>query len=317
MLVGSQTRRLALGRLAAAGGLLATAPNLAFGQVPEAIVTEPDDESPASIAFKREMYEHITAPVTINGQGPYRFMVDTGANVSCVSQDLARSLDLPLGRQVEVNTVVGKRVRQSVIIDKLEISTRTRRRVAAPVLPMTGFDIDGLLGVDWLKGQRLVMGFAGSTLEITRSRGDDARKGRVVVPARRKSGQLTIVDADLNGRKISAMIDSGSQFSIGNQALRRIIEQTDRTANSMAQKVVLMSIAGEQFTGDQLYLPFIRIGGLNLGNVPVVFADMAVFKLWDLHDTPTIMLGIDLLTQFETVALDFGRSSVRFDISNA
>ena len=57
--------------------------------------------------------------------------------------------------------------------------------------------------------------------------------------------------------------------------------------------------------------------GLNLGNVPVVFTDMAVFKLWDLHATPTIMLGIDLLTQFETVALDFGRSSVRFDISNA
>lgn len=317
MLVGSQTRRLALGRLAAAGGLLATVPNLAFGQVAEPIVTEPDDESPASIAFTREMFEHITAPVKINGQGPYRFMVDTGANVSCISQELANTLKLPAGREVTVNTVVGRRMRQSVVIDRLEISTRVRKRVAAPILPMTGFDIDGLLGVDWLKGQRLVMGFAGSTLEITRSRDEGSRKGRVVVPARRKSGQLTMVDADLNGRKISAMIDSGSQFSIGNKALRRIIEQTDRTANSMASKVALMSIAGESFTGEQLYLPFIRIGGLNLGNVPVVFTDMPIFKLWDLHDTPTIMLGIDLLTQFETVALDFGRSSVRFDIASA
>lgn len=263
------------------------------------------------------MFEHITAPVKINGEGPFRFMVDTGANVSCVSQNLARALDLPLGREVEVNTIVGKRVRQSVVIDKLEISTRTRKRVNAPVLPMTGFDIDGLLGVDWLKGQRLVMGFAGSTLEITRSRDDSARRGRVVVPARRKSGQLTIVDADLNGRKISAMIDSGSQFSIGNKALRRIIEQTDRSAAAMATRVSLLSIAGETFYGDQLYLPFIRIGGLNLGNVPVVFTDAAVFKLWDLHETPTIMLGIDLLTQFDTVAVDFGRSSVRFDIADA
>ena len=63
--------------------------------------------------------------------------------------------------------------------------------------------------------------------------------------------------------------------------------------------------------------PFLRLGGLTLGNVPVVFADMPIFKLWELHETPTIMLGIDLLTQFETVAVDFGRSAVRFDIANA
>ncbi|HEY9234850.1 MULTISPECIES: retroviral-like aspartic protease family protein [Phenylobacterium] len=303
--------------MAAAGGFLAALPALAFGQVPETISPEPADESPAAIALTRKMFEHITAPVRINGEGPYRFMVDTGANVSCVSQTLARTLELPAGPRIEVNTIVGRRARESVLIDKLEIATRTRKRVSAPVLPMSGFDIDGVLGVDWLKGQRLVMGFAGQMLEITRSRDDGARKGRVVVPARRKSGQLTMVDADLNGRKISAMIDSGSQFSIGNRALRRIIEQTDRTANALAQKVTLMSIAGESIGGDQLYLPFIRIGGLNLGNVPVVFTDMPVFKLWDLHDTPTIMLGIDLLTQFETVALDFGRSSVRFDIADA
>ena len=48
---------------------------------------------------------------------------------------------------------------------------------------------------------------------------------------------------------------------------------------------------------------------------PVVFTELPVFKLWDLHDKPTMMLGIDLLTQFTTVALDFGRSAVRFDIA--
>ena len=79
----------------------------------------------------------------------------------------------------------------------------------------------------------------------------------------------------------------------------------------------MISIAGESFSGQQLALPFIRLGGLTLGNVPVVFTDMPIFKLWDLHDTPTIMLGIDLLTQFTTVAVDFGRSAVRFDIASA
>ena len=113
------------------------------------------------------------------------------------------------------------------------------------------------------------------------------------------------------------MIDSGSQFSLGNTALRRIIERMDPRAAAKAQKVGMLSIAGEAFTGEQLNLPFMRLGGLTLGNVPVVFSDVPVFRLWDLHDTPTMMLGIDLLTQFTTVSLDFGRSSVRFDIADS
>ena len=316
MLVGSQTRRLALGRLAAAGGLVFAAPQIAFGQVPAIQALEPD-EPPTSIAITRELFEHITAPVMINGQGPFRFMVDTGANISCVSGRLAQQLALPRGRELQVNTVVGRRTRPSVTIDRLQIGTRVRKRVEAPVLPMTDFDIDGVLGIDWLKGQRLVMGFAGNTLEITKSRREDSAKGRVVVPARRKSGQLTIVDADLSGKDISAMIDSGSQFSLGNNALRQVIEKIDPKARERVTKVGMISIAGEAFNGDQLYLPFLRLGGLTLGNVPVVFSDMPIFRLWDLHETPTIMLGIDLLTQFETVSVDFGRSAVRFDIANA
>lgn len=292
-----------------------TAPR-AFGQVPEAPPAEPDDE-PTSIAISRQLFEHITAPVTLNGQGPYRFMVDTGANVSCVSSELADQLALPRGREVQVHTVVGRRGRPSVVVDQLVIGARVRKKVLAPVLPMSSFDVDGVLGIDWLKGQRLVMGFADNTLEITRSRREASAKDKVVVPARRKSGQLTIVDADVNGRPISAMIDSGSQFSLGNTALRRLVARLDPGAVRRATSVGIVSIAGERFTGEQIYLPFIRLGGLNLGNVPVVFSDMPIFKLWELYETPTIMIGIDLLTQFETVSVDFGRSAVRFDIASA
>ena len=281
-----------------------------------ALSAEPDEPS-TQIGVSRELFEQVTAPVMINGKGPFRFMVDTGANISCVSESLAASQALPRGRELMVNTIAGRRARPSVMIDQLDIGARSRKNVEAPVLPMGGFDIDGVLGIDWLKGQRLVFGFSGNTLEITKSRPDNSGHNRVVVPARRKSGQLTIVDADVSGRKISAMIDSGSQYSLGNTALRKLIERIDPTARHNAVSVRMISIAGESLVGQQLALPFIRLGGLTLGNVPVVFTDMPVFKLWDLHDTPTMMLGIDLLTQFTTVAMDFGRSAVRFDIASA
>ena len=329
VLVGSQTRRRALGQFAAAGGVLLAGSAVASVQDPipanspatplptaPALAVDPE-ETPTQIAVTRELFEQVTAPVMINGKGPFRFMVDTGANVSCVSEKLAASQALPRGRELMVNTIVGRRARPSVMIDQLDIGTRIRKKVEAPVLPMGGFDIDGVLGIDWLKGQRLVFGFSGNTLEITKSRAENSGRNRVVVPARRKSGQLTIVDADISGRKISAMIDSGSQFSLGNTALRTLIERLDPSSRQNAVNVRMISIAGESFSGQQLALPFIRLGGLTLGNVPVVFTDMPIFKLWDLHDTPTIMLGIDLLTQFTTVAVDFGRSAVRFDIASA
>ena len=77
----------------------------------------------------------------------------------------------------------------------------------------------------------------------------------------------------------------------------------------------LESLAGEAFMGDLFYLPFLRLGGLHLGNVSVIHADLHVFKLWDLDETPALILGMDLLTQFNAVSLDFGRSQVRFDFT--
>jgi predicted aspartyl protease len=318
VLVESLTRRQIAGRIAAAGGSVLAFPALAnTPPAPPDLATgpiEPELED-TQLGTARSVFEHVLAPVTINGQGPFSFIVDTGANTSCVSQGLAKKLNLPRGRPLNVNTIVGRRSRPSVLIDRLDVGARARRRVEAPILPLV--EVDGVLGVDWLKGQRLVLGFADKTLEITKSRRESGNEGRVIVPARRKSGQLTIVDAELSGNNISAMIDSGAQFSLGNSALRALVERLDPTARSRATRVGLLTIAGEAFDGDQLALPFMRLGGLTLGNVPVVFADMPIFRLWDLHETPTIMLGIDLLTQFTSVAVDFGRSSVRFDFVGA
>src|SRR6185369_819168 len=144
-------------------------------------------------------------------------------------------------------------------------------------------------------------------------------EGQVIVPARRRLGQLTIVDADLNGVRISAMIDSGAQTTLCNAPLRKLVvdAETRKGRSVEHQQVKLETLAGEPFHGELLYLPFVRLGGLHLGNVPVVYADMHVFDIWGLKETPALMLGMDLLTQFETVTLDFGRSQVRFDIADA
>ncbi|MET0293393.1 MAG: retroviral-like aspartic protease family protein [Phenylobacterium sp.] len=309
-MAGDWTRR-ELTALLAAG--IALGPAAASAQPEE--TPEAADSPPTEVALARASSLQVTAPVLINGQGPYQFIIDTGASASCLSARVAGALQLPAGPAVRLNTLVGVRSRSSVILDRLQIGDRVRRRVRAPVLSFTGFEADGVLGIDWLKGQRLVLGFSDSKMEITRSKADRSQEGQVVVPARRRMGQLTIVDADLSGERISAILDSGSEVSLANSSLRSLVRQRD-PSSAKGDPVAMISIAGENFSGDGGFLPFLRLGGLQLGNVPVVYSDSHVFKLWDLEDSPAILIGMDLLRQFETVHLDFGRSAVRFDFTD-
>lgn len=308
------TRR---GAASALGGALLLGGGLAHAQAPPAPAPEitPDDEAtlePTQVASGKDAFARITVPVTINGLGPFDFMVDTGANRSCISTTLAARLALPDGGKVVVNTIVGRRTRQSVLVDRLQVGGRAQRRVKVPVLPFVGTNIEGLLAVDWLRGQRLVLNMAEKHVAITTSRRDVSTLKSVVVPARKRIGQLTIVDADMGAKPISCMIDSGAQLSIGNPTLRKML---DPKIEGKLEKVTMVSVTGETFVGDMMYLPFLRVGGVQMGNVPVVFADLSVFGLWGLADKPALVLGMDLMAEFTVVSLDFGRSTVTFEIA--
>lgn len=306
---GWANRREAMGMMAAAA---AFAPSLARAQAGPLAAPAEEVHEDTSVPTLDTPALQVTAPILVDGQGPFQFLVDTGANTSCIAVALAEQLGLPPGPAVKVNTVAGARRRQSVLVDRLQVGARTHRKVRAPVLPVTGLKADGVLGVDWLKGQRLVLGFAEDKLEITRSKADKPSEKSVIVPARRRSGQLTIVDADLSGERISAIIDSGSEVSLGNYALRELARRKDKTFKPGAP-VGLISVAGERFQGEAGFLPWVRLGGLQMGAVPVVYADSHVFRIWELERSPALILGMDLLRQFDSVALDFGRSNVRFD----
>lgn len=304
------SRRSLAHMIAAAGALAPFGSALAQDQDQDA---PPPNETATRTPTTQDKATRMVAPVMINGQGPYDFLVDTGANRSCISKDLADALGLPSGPMISIRTMVGSHPRPTARVERLEIAGKAQRNINIPVLPMPMQEPKGVLGVDWLKARRLVLDFKGKSLEIAPPKFESSTPNRVVVPARRRSGQLTMVDADMSGAPISAMIDSGSQVSIGNAALRCLLSRDD-AGRTKVEQVELTSLVGEKFIGEMGYLPFLRLGGLTLGNVPVVFADASVFKLWDLSTRPAIILGVDLLAQFNAVALDFGKSTVRFDI---
>jgi predicted aspartyl protease len=263
-----------------------------------------------------DAFDRLTVPVTLNGHGPYPFMVDTGANISCVARRVAQALALPVQPSRPVHTMVAVRSQPLALIDVLTVGRQTRRSMAALALQLEDPRLGGVLAVDWLQNQRLTLDFTRNSLELADSRHDFSRPGRVILQARRRLGQLTIVDAELGETRISALIDSGSEASLCNAPLRRLIERR-RAAGERRQMVQMISVLGEPFAGELLYLPFLRLGGLELGNVPVVHADTHAFQIWGVADVPAVLLGMDLLRQFRAVSLDYGRSQVRFDLHPA
>ncbi|QYU68531.1 retroviral-like aspartic protease family protein [Leptolyngbya sp. 15MV] len=110
-----------------------------------------------------DRYDRMTVPVTIEGQGPFQFMIDTGAQATVVTRQLGDRLGLrPAGRA----TVVGMASRvpvDLVHLDGLEFAARVIDNLAVPALEARNVGADGILGLDSLQDLRVMIDFRDGT----------------------------------------------------------------------------------------------------------------------------------------------------------
>jgi hypothetical protein len=290
--------------------------------------TEPADPTPepdagAQLETAFDIARRMTVPVFLNGQGPYAFVVDTGANRSVVSRELAASLGLPAAGQVDVHGIAGAQPAPLAGVRRFRVGETSSSGLVLPVLPRGKLGADGLLGVDVLRGRRVFMDFALNRFEIAASasgteigRQNNSRIPNsldpVRVPAQYRFGQLVILDAEVGKVPLSAFIDSGSQVTVGNLALRDAVVRKQPEFGVRLAPVPLISATGQTAMGEFAPLPTLRLGGLAVNQVMGIFADLHIFDLWKLSDRPAILVGIDVLRHFRGVTLDFGRRQVIF-----
>jgi len=296
--------------------------NLA-GQAP-AVAPSPDGR-PAVIAAGADPASRMTASVQVNGAGPFTFVVDTGANRSVVATEAAAALKLPAGPPTPVHGIAGVEPADTVEVASLTVGEIRSSSLELPVLPGGQLGAQGLLGVDVMRDRRVTLDFAANTLVITPPRHDvdkaaleaptrvlGARRDVISVPARYRFGQLTIVDADVDGVPVTAFLDSGSQNTVANLALRNALVGRRPGLAAQMHPVDLLSATGQVARGEVCILPRIRLGGLAIGNLGAVFADLHTFAIWGLADRPAILIGVDVLRHFNAVELDFSRRRVVF-----
>jgi predicted aspartyl protease len=299
---------MALPAILAAGALSLAAP----AALP---ATTGDSATPVDVVRTDiDRHDRMTVPVRIshNGgsAGPFDFLVDTGAERTVLARYIAERLRLPTSGQGLLIGIAGTQSVDLVEIEEINLGRRSFYGLTAPLLDGSNIGADGIIGLDSLQDQRVLLDFDKKRMAI----GDAAQLGgsrgfEIVVQARRRSGQLIMTNALIDGVRTDIVIDTGSDISIGNRALQKALAKRHR-----GETTQLQSVTGQTIMADIAMARTVKLGALTMSNSALVFADTPAFEKLQLVTRPALFMGMNQLKLFHRVAIDFATKRILFDL---
>ncbi len=264
----------------------------------------PAADRSAELAMVGDGHQRMTVPVRVGASGPYRFLVDTGSDRTSVSSALARKLRLVERPGALMHSATGRSQVRMAYLPELRTGRRAVRHINAPMLEAADMGADGILGIDSLRSERVIFDFANGTLSLLSGEAPAAaEEGAILVRARRRDGRLVIADAEVDGERVTVVIDTGSALTVGNAALRRRLER--RGALELTGPIDLISVTGAALRGELARVESLEIGGARLEGLGIVFAEAHTFRQLRLDRRPALLLGMNALRGFDQVTIDF------------
>ncbi len=281
-----------------AAGLEITAPD----EISEVVVQAPEPRFAAPTL--RDRIGRIWAPVLINGRGPYRLVLDTGATHSAIIAQTASSLGIPLSQSsnMRVTGVTGSAVVPTIAVKRMEFGELSMAGSTLPIVADVFGGAEGILGTEGLSDKRIVIDFGHDEVVIMRSKGELGKTGLTTLPLRQLRDHLLALDVLVGGVRVKAIIDTGAQISIGNNALR----------------TALMASQGEGFaqSGDR-GSHVGRGGGRHDAGTAHLCRDVAIelreynlrrhvhFRPLEAHSRTGAGTGMDVLGTVDTLVIDY------------
>ena len=269
-----------------------------------------------SLKLVQDPTSRLTLKVMINGQGPFDFLVDTGSDRTVISRELAATLSLAPGPKVKMHESAGVDEVKTVVIDRLSVGNRTIDHIEAPALLAQNLGAAGMLGVDALRDLHVVMDFKTMRLSTSPSQPEPFDPQTIVVHGHSRFGQLILVNSEIRGVKVYVVLDSGSQLSVGNLALRKLLTGRDAARDHDTRTTTeLVSVTGRRVTVDLEDIAEARVGGVTIRNMPLAFAQLHIFDRFGLANQPAMLLGMDVLSQCRRVSVDLRRKEATFTLN--
>ena len=280
--------------------------------------TTPPDTDPSPITAATDAAKHLRVAVNINANGPYRFVVDTGADRSVLATDVADELGLLRGGMVTMEGVVRAITAETVTVHELSFGPVRSGPLIVPILPRSMLEADGYLGLDTLDGHRVTFDFKNHTLQVGEPRSKLkslwVKQNESRIRTSGSSGHLRAVGCSVDGVDATAFIDTGAEVSAGNSSLLAALTGR-RSTRYQIDMMPLTDITGGEISGSVTTVKLIRLMDLEFTDCPLVIADFQIFDVWGLHRHPALLIGMNFLRQFSRVSIDYGLKELRFDLA--
>jgi Aspartyl protease len=266
---------------------------------------------------RRDQIGRIWAPVMINGHGPFRLVLDTGASHSAVTELVALALGIPTDQSppVILRGVTGFATVPTIRVDTLTVGDLAVDSPTLPIVPDALGGAQGILGAEGLAGKRIFIDFHHDKIVITYSRNEKSGRDFVDVPFHSIRNTLVVVNAVIGDVRVKAIIDTGGQTTIANLALRDALTRHSYRSRGTPDQIIG---ATKEIQNGEIYpMPAIEFGSIQIRDSGVTFADMYIFKQWQLLHEPAILIGMDALGLLDTLVIDYRRHELQMRMPRA
>jgi predicted aspartyl protease len=280
-------------------------------RVEEVVVSAPEPRYVAPTT--RDRIGRIWAPVLINGKGPYRLVLDTGATRSAIIQRVVDDARLPLrAKPVRLRGVTGSAIVQAVHADTLEFGELVIENATLPIVADAFGGADGVLGGEGMKDKRIHIEFLKDRISIARSHGAAAPAGFSTVPFKYGVNRGMRVEVMVGPVRTTAVIDSGAQVTVGNLALREALARRRGMQDPYVDAII--GVTEDVQEAARVRIPSIVAGDLLVKNAEIMFSDLHIFEHWQLVSKPALIIGMDVLGALDTLVIDYRRNELQIRV---
>lgn len=262
-----------------------------------------------------DLYGRPTADVKLNGLGPFKFVVDTGSNTSVLSPRVAKTLELAELPMRMVHGVTGKSEARFARIRQIETGRSVSNDLSVAIIDAPALDkLDGILGMDMFANRRVRFNFSRKTVDLEPATSRRARRLPISVGVKLRHGLLIEAEGRVGGLRSKCILDTGGDTTIINMPMLTALNARARRRARSEEAPIILGVTNQQLNGVWANLPDTDLIGLNIRRLTVVAADAPVFKLWGLENTPAMLVGMDILSQVETLVVDYRRREVELQL---
>jgi hypothetical protein len=246
---------------------------------------------------------HLVVPAMIDGQGPFPFILDTGADGTGLYRWFAEKQGFLAGPPTEIEGMTGKTTNPTYRLGSVSIDGRTIRNITADSFPgRHDAEIEaGAIGNDLMDGAVAIFDFPCKTVEILPKPVDmahlltaDAHK--VAAGGVQDGTQLSFA-VEIDGVRGVAVLDTGASDTRVNTAFLRAAG-IDPASAAFYDAEPIFGVAGKATPSRKGQVGTVRFAGLTVSGAELRAIDLPVYKSFGFGDGPAMIMGLDLMAGY-------------------